>query len=86
MQIAVIILVSTVLLGLLISLIPPLAMDGGFLSVVDNAVSLFIRFVDGASYFLPIPVFIICVTVVLVVDNWSLMVRAVMYVIELVRG
>lgn len=89
MQVAVVALIVVVALGilaLLVGLLPTLSVDGGFMQLLDSGIALLIRFLDGARWFLPLDVFMLCFAVLLVVDNWSILSRIVQYIVKLIRG
>lgn len=74
------------ILGLLGKLLPALNVPLGFMSSLDGMVSFFIQILRTASFFVPLDVLVICLTVMFVVDNFVLLSRVVQYILKLVRG
>lgn len=84
--VAFVVVIGLAFLALMIGLVPAYSPDQGFLNMLDSSFVFFIDILDGVRWFLPLNVFVICLTVILAVDNWSLISRIVMYFIEIVRG
>lgn len=80
------VIVGLAFLALLLGLLPTFNPDQGFLNLLDSGIALFIDIIEGVRWFLPLNVFVICLTVILAVDNWSLISRIIMYFVKIVRG
>lgn len=78
--------VLSFILGLLGRILPVLGFSTDFLSKLDNAISWFISLLQSASYFIPLDVFVVCMSVMLVFDNWALMFRVGQFIVKLIRG
>jgi len=78
--------IVTALLDMFNFLMPVLNLDPDFIGDVDSAIALMIRILEGASYFLPLGTFVMCMGVMLAVDNFAFISRTVKWFIELVRG
>lgn len=76
----------TFLLSLLDKLLPALNVDSAFLNMLDNAISVVLGFYYTASWFVPLDVAVACYTVMLVVDNWSFLLRIGQSILKLIRG
>lgn len=82
-------IINTVLgwiLGLLNSLLPVFNVNPQFWSGLDNAVSTIITIINSAGYFVPLNTLVLCFTVILIFDNFNLLMRVGQWVIKLIRG
>lgn len=68
------------------SLLPHLDLSQEFLLNFSTGTDMVISFFTGAGYFIPLDDLANCITVVLVVDNWSSIMRLFKWVMNLVRG
>ncbi|WP_446787969.1 hypothetical protein [Macellibacteroides fermentans] len=84
--VAFLVAIGLAFVALLIGLLPAFNPDQGFLNLLDSGIALFIDIIEGVRWFLPLNVFVICLTVILAVDNWSLISRIIMYFVKIVRG
>lgn len=74
------------IIGLLDTLLPTLNLPDDFITALDSGITVIIGLLEGANYFLPLDVLVICFTVMLIADNFTLIMRIGQWVIELVRG
>lgn len=75
-----------IIVNLLDTLLASLNLPDNFYYSLDSAISFFISLFEGASYFLPLDLFVLSFGVMLIVDNWSIIVRIVQYLLRLIRG
>ena len=73
-------------LELLDILLPALSLPDDFYYKLDSAMAFLLGLIQGAAYFLPINVMISCFVVILIVDNFALMMRAGQFILKLIRG
>lgn len=78
--------IVSLLASLLDKILPTLGISAEFIAKIDLAFSWFISLMQSASYFLPLDVFVICLGVMLVFDNWSLLFRVGQWVVKFIRG
>ncbi len=76
----------TFIVGLLDSLLPTLNLPQDFIDSLDSGITVIIDLLEGANYFLPLDVLVVCFTAMLIADNFTLLMRIGQWVIELVRG
>jgi len=74
------------ILILLGKLLPVLNIPNSFISSIDGMVTFFIQILRTASFFVPLDILVMCLTVMFVVDNFALLSRIVQYVLKLIRG
>ncbi|ERK28213.1 hypothetical protein [Clostridium intestinale] len=74
------------LLGILDMILPKLGVPESFFNLIDGAVSTILGFLKAASWFIPLDILILCVTVMVIVDNFTLIVRVGQWIINLIRG
>lgn len=78
------------LLGFIINIIskviPVFNLSPDFIEKLDDGIALFIKLLEGVSYFIPLDVFVLCFGVILMVDNFALMARIGQFIIKLIRG
>lgn len=78
------------IIGFIISilgfLLPVLGVPDSFFNAADTAFSTFANFVRGASFFVPLDLMIMCLTVMLIVDNFALLMRIAKWILSLIRG
>lgn len=67
-------------------ILPVFNLSTEFISKLDSAISMMIGFIQGASYFLPLDVFVICLSTMILIDNFTLITRLLKWVVGLVRG
>lgn len=78
-------LLSSVI-GFLDKFLPVLGFSPQFMSSLDNALSTIIGIIQGAGYFLPLDIMVLCFSAMLIVDNFALLTRVGQFVIKLIRG
>ena len=74
------------ILSVLGTALPALGVPDSFFTSLDSAVSMFITFLQGASWFVDLNIFLLCLSVIIIVDNFSFIVRVITYVLKLIRG
>lgn|GEM_PF-2006991 len=67
-------------------LLPALHIPDNFISAIDATFAFMIGIYQGASYFVPLDIFVVCYSTILIVDNFSLVVRIVKWIISLIPG
>jgi len=75
-----------VLVSALDFLLPKLNLSPAFISGLDNAITLFIGILKTASFFVPLDVLVICITAMLVVDNFAILTRIGQFILKMIRG
>lgn len=73
-----------ILLSLLALLIKPFSPPEEFVVFLDGAISLLIEILRGASWFLPMDIFIVGFSVILLVDNFKVIAKFVKWLIDLI--
>lgn len=68
------------------SILPALGVPDSFFTQADSAALMFIQILQGASFFVPLDVLLSCFTVMIIADNFALIMRVVQFVIKVVRG
>lgn len=81
----------TILIGIgvaavVIVLLPSITFGTDFFILLDAAIAMIINLLDLGRYFIPLDVLSMCFGIILMVDNWSLVVRIFQYVAQLIRG
>ena len=81
----------TILIGIgvaavVIVLLPSITFGTEFFTLLDVAIAMIINLLDLGRYFIPLDVLSMCFGIILMVDNWSLVVRIFQYVAQLIRG
>jgi len=81
----------TILIGIgvaavVIVLLPSITFGTEFFTLLDAAIAMIINLLDLGRYFIPLDVLSMCFGIILMVDNWSLVVRIFQYVAQLIRG
>lgn len=81
----------TILIGIgvaivVLALLPSLTVGTEFFLLLDAAIAMIITLLDMGRYFIPLDVLGMCFGVILLVDNWALIMRIVQYVVQLIRG
>jgi len=81
----------TILIGIgvatvVIVLLPSITFGTEFFMLLDAAIAMIINLLDLGRYFIPLDVLSMCFGIILMVDNWSLVVRIFQYVAQLIRG
>lgn len=74
------------IISILDKLLPKLSLSNEFYSNVDNVLFLLINIIESVGYFIPLDIFVLCLTTMLIVDNFALFTRVGMLVIKLIRG
>lgn len=74
------------IVSILDSMLPTLNLPPEFVTALDSGITVMIDLLEGASYFLPLDVFVVCMSAMLIADNFTLIIRLGQYVIELIRG
>lgn len=74
------------ILSLFDVLIPTFSLPPSFVTALDSGLTLLITFIEGAAYFIPLDILIICLTAMLIADNFTLLIRVGQFVIKLIRG
>lgn len=80
---------SSILSGILQfvgNLLQAFGFSSTFLTSLDSAFAWFVGLIQSAGYFMPLDVFMVCLGVMLVVDNWVLLGRVGTYILKLLRG
>lgn len=71
---------------MLSKLLPALHVPVNFINAVDSCFAFFIKFFGIASFFIPLDVLVMCLGVILLIDNFALISRVVQYILKLIRG
>lgn len=74
------------ILSLISSLLPDFIVNSTFITALDSGIAVLIKFIDLARWFFPVDVFVTCVGIILLIDNWSLVTRFFKWIIDLIRG
>ncbi|TWH56440.1 hypothetical protein DesLBE_0644 [Desulfitobacterium sp. LBE] len=74
------------IVGLLDKVLPALGIPTDFLIAIDGAIAWMIGLIESAGYFIPLDVLLMCLTVIFVFDNWTLLFRFGTWIIKLIRG
>ena len=78
------------LLELIISVIdnvfPVFGVPDSFFTSVDQSISFFITILQGANYILPLDVFVTCIGVMIIADNFALLTNVGKFILQLIRG
>lgn len=74
------------LVGLLDTLLPSLGVSDELFLKIDSALDFFISLLQGASYFIPLDVLVFCLGVMILVDNFSFLMRFGTFILKLIRG
>jgi len=56
-------------------LLPALGVSDNFYNIADSAFSSFVGILKTASFFVPLDVLVLCMTTMLIVDNFAIMSR-----------
>ncbi|WDV44502.1 hypothetical protein PV797_06805 [Clostridiaceae bacterium M8S5] len=67
-------------------ILPIFSLSENFLNGLDNAITFLIDLLEKANYFIPLDVFVLCLTAMLVVDNFALLMRLGQWVVKTIRG
>lgn len=78
--------VLSIIVKLINSLLPVFGLPVEFTDIIDGALTIIIDLINGAAYFLPIDVMLVCWSVLLLMDSWILLFRIGQWVIKLIRG
>lgn len=71
---------------MLSKLLPALNVPSKFINAIDSCFAFFINFFGIASFFIPLDVLVMCLGVILLIDNFALISRVVQYILKLIRG
>lgn len=74
------------LVGILNKVLPTLGINSDFINNIDLAFAWFGGLMQSANYFLPLNIMVICLTMMFVFDNWSLLFRVGQWVVKFIRG
>lgn len=74
------------IISIMDSLLPTLNLPEEFVTALDNGITVVIDLLEGANYFLPLDILVVCFSAMLIADNFTLLIRLGQWVIELVRG
>lgn len=74
------------ILNLFDLLIPTFSLPQNFVTAIDNGLTLLITLIEGAAYFIPLDILVVCLSVVLLVDNFSLLIKIGQFVLKMIRG
>lgn len=78
------------ILGFIVSVLdtvlPALGVPDEFFLMADSAISTLIGIIQVASFFIPLDIFVLCFTVMLIVDNFAILMRIGQFILKLVRG
>lgn len=72
------------IIGVLNLLLPVLHLPENFINTIDSAFVFLIGLLEGASYFVPLDIFVVCYSTILIVDNFALIFRIVKWIISLI--
>lgn len=78
--------ILTLIISLLDTLLPAMGVPDEFFIQLDTGLSSFISILEGVSWFIPLNLLVMCFTVMLIIDNWSLIVRIGQFILKLIRG
>ena len=71
-------------INLLSVLLPSMGLSPAFIGSIDSALSFLIEVMHGASYFLPVDTMLMCLGVIIAVDNFSLISRLVKWFLSFI--
>lgn len=74
------------IVNLISSLLPIFNLPEEFVNGLDLAISQFIDIVNAAGYFIPLGTLSMCIMIIILFDNFSLLFRLGQWIIELIRG
>jgi len=74
------------ILNCLDSVLPALGLSEEFMTALDNGLTIIIGLLESANYFLPLDILVICLTTMLLVDNFTLIMRIGQWFIRTLRG
>lgn len=74
------------ILAFLDEVLPAYEMSPTFVTNLDNTFTFVISMLDGASYFIPLDIFVTCFFTLLSIDMFALTYRIAMKVVSLIRG
>lgn len=80
------ILIGIGVAAVVIMLLPSITFGTEFFTLLDAAIAMIINLLDLGRYFIPLDVLGMCFGIILMVDNWALVVRIFQYVAQLIRG
>jgi len=74
------------LITVLDRILPALNLSQEFIDGFDNFITWLIGLYASASFFIPLDIFVICMTALLLVDGFALGMRVGQFVLKLIRG
>ncbi len=80
------IVIGIAVAAIIVVLLPSLTFGTEFFTYLDVTIAMIIELLNLGRYFVPLDVLGMCFGIVLLVDNWSLVVRIFQYVVQLIRG
>jgi hypothetical protein len=66
--------------------LPILNLPDSFYTTLDTGMSSFIELLRMGAYFIPLDILVLCISVMLIVDNFALLTRIGQFLIKLIRG
>lgn len=66
--------------------LPSLGLPEEFLLKLDNAIVVILGFIDGARWFIPLDIVVMCFSVIIIADNFAVMMRIGQWFLGLIRG
>jgi hypothetical protein len=67
-------------------LLPSLEISQEFKTAFDNFITFLIGIYDSASFFIPLDILLLCLSIIFIVDGFSLAMRVGQFVAKLIRG
>lgn len=67
-------------------LLPSAGLSNDFLTAFDSGIGTIIGLINGAGYFIPLNIILLCWTTIFVFDNASILFRIGQWIIGLIRG
>ncbi|MCX7746585.1 MAG: hypothetical protein N2645_06825 [Clostridia bacterium] len=74
------------LITILDKLLPSIGLTDDFMAKLDSAISTIMELINSVAFFIPIDIFVLCLTTVLIVDNSALIMRIGQWILKLIRG
>lgn len=78
--------IMAILISLLDTLLPALGVPDSFFVTADTAFASFVTIIQGASFFVPLDIMVVCFGIMLLADNFALILRVGQFILKLIRG
>lgn len=71
------------IIGLVANLLPALGINPELLTKFDAVLTIFISLVETAAWFLPLQEIVMCMSIMLIVDNWVYITKFTKFIIKI---